>query len=76
VSILLLTIACNNESPNTKQTIVEKNTKAQKSEVTDTKLLERLEQYIVDIENDFAQIPDERKMQLKKLRSYINTKNA
>lgn len=76
MSILLLTIACNNESPNTKQTIVEKNTKAQKSEVTDTKLLERLEQYIVDIENDFAQIPDERKMQLKKLRSYINTKNA
>jgi hypothetical protein len=67
-------VACSNQSAD-KDKNTEQNVQIQ-SEVSDAKLLPGIEQYLAAIENDFVNIPEERKTQLKKLALFINTKSS
>jgi arsenate reductase (thioredoxin) len=74
-SILILFGACNNKPADNENTADKKNEQSL-VEATDNKLLAGVEQYIAGIEDDFAEIQDERKAQLKKLALYIDSKSS
>jgi protein-tyrosine-phosphatase len=74
VSILMISIACNNRSVNKDKST--KQSEKKQFEGSDAELLPAIEQYIADIENDFVNIAEERKTQLKRLALYINTKSS
>lgn len=75
VSVVLLSMACTNQSAKQEESKVE--TSLVSNEVTDnSEILESLGNYIKDIEPGFSQIPQDRKDQLKKLALHVKTKST
>ncbi len=74
VSGLLLVSGCNGASTKQKESAEATTQKA--DSISNTQLLGDLEQYISSIEDDFENISDERKAELKKLAAYVNAKSA